>query len=90
MANVLVELIDVWDRVGMAPAAIVDLGGESMIGLKAARAHGPSSGIELDFEVAQLLTLKRGLVVHERGFLRWDDALRAAGLDPSALGLPTR
>ena len=47
--------------------------------------HGPGSGIELENEFAQLLTIERGLVVREREFFRWDDALRAAGLDPASL-----
>jgi hypothetical protein len=88
MGHVLAEIIDVWDRFALAPAAIVDLGGKSMIGLGAVRGHGPKSGIEVEVETAQLLTVERGLVVHERDFLRWDDALGAAGLDPAALDLP--
>jgi hypothetical protein len=52
--------------------------------------HGPASGIELELEFAQLLTIERGLVTHERDFGRWDDALHAAALDPAALDLPGR
>jgi ketosteroid isomerase-like protein len=90
MAHVLEETMDVWDRLALAPAAIVDLGGDSMIGLGAVRGQGQRSGIALEGEVAQLLTIKGGLVVHERDFTRWDDALRAAALDPAALDLPAR
>jgi hypothetical protein len=90
MAHVLEEIIDVWNRLAFAPAAVVDLGGESIIGLGAVRAQGQRSGIELGGETAQLLTIERGLVVHERDFSRWDDALRAAALDPAALDLPAR
>jgi hypothetical protein len=90
MAHVLEETLDVWDRFAFAPAAVVDLGGESMIGLGAGRVHGAGSGIELEGELAQLLTIERGLVARERDFYRWDDALRAAGLDRAALDLPAR
>ncbi len=89
MANVLVELLDVWDRLELAPVLVVDLA-NSLIVLGRTRVHGPASGIELDLEIAQLLTLKRGLVTHERDFNHWDDALRAASLDPAALDLPGR
>jgi hypothetical protein len=55
---------------------------------RSACVHAQGSGIELETQVAQLLTLERGLVVRERDFLRWDDALRAAALDPAAFKLP--
>jgi hypothetical protein len=90
MAHVLEEILDVWDRFALVPTAVVDPGGESMIGLGAVRGQGHRSGIEIEGEAAQLLTTKRGLVVHERDFSRWDDALRAAGLHPAALDLPAR
>lgn len=89
MANVLVELLDVWDRQELAPVLVVDLA-RSLIVLGRTRVHGPASGIELDLEIAQLLTLERGLVTRERDFNHWDDALRAASLDPAALDLPSR
>jgi ketosteroid isomerase-like protein len=90
MAQVVADLLDAWDRLENAPAAIVDLGGESLIVLGVCRMHGPRSGIELETEVAQLVTFRAGLVARERQFYRWDDALRAAGLDPAALDLPPR
>jgi hypothetical protein len=86
MASVLAEILDVFDRFELAPALVVDLG-ESLIVLGASRVHAQGSGIELETQVAQLLTLKRGLVVSERDFFRWDDALHAAALDPAVLDL---
>jgi hypothetical protein len=87
MASVLTEILDVFDRFELAPAMVVDLG-NSLIVLGATRVHGQGSGIELETQVAQLLTLERGLVVRERDFFTWDAALRAAALDPAALNLP--
>jgi hypothetical protein len=87
MARVLVEILEVWDRFEVAPAVAVDLG-DSLIVLGGSRVHGPGSGIELETEVAQLLTIERGLVARERDFFSWDDALRAAALDRAALDLP--
>jgi len=89
MAAVIVELLDAWDRLELAPVLVIDLR-ESLIVLGRSRAHGPASGIDLEFELAQLLTLEGGLVTHERDFHYWDDALRAASLDPAALELPGR
>jgi hypothetical protein len=89
MVRVIVEIMGVWDRFELAPTAALDLG-NSLIVLGAWRLHGPGSGIELESEFAQLITIERGLVAHERDFTMWDDALRAAGLDSTALDLPGR
>jgi hypothetical protein len=89
MAHVVAELFDVWERVEYAPAAIVDLR-SALIVLGVIRMHGPRSGMELESEVAQLVTFRAGLVARERQFYRWDDALRAVALDPAALDLPRR
>jgi hypothetical protein len=89
MARVVVEVWEVFDRFEITPTAALDLG-NSLIVLGAQRVHGPGSGIELESEFAQLLTIERGLVAHEREFYSWDDALRAAGLDPATLELPGR
>jgi hypothetical protein len=90
MSQVLREIMDVFDRFTLAPVAIVDLGGESIISLGLFRGHGLKSEIEIEGETAQLLTVRRGLVVHERDFRNWDEALRVAGLDAAALDLPAR
>jgi len=87
MAEVLVEILEVFDRLELVPVVYIDLG-DSLIVLGASRIHGRGSGIELETEVAQVLTIERGLVAHERDFFSWEDALRAAGLDPAALELP--
>jgi len=87
MASVLAETLDVFDRFELVPALVVDLD-ESLIVLGASRVHGQGSGIELETQVAQLLTLEGGLVVSERDFFRWDEALRAAAVDPAVLDLP--
>jgi len=89
MAGAMVEILDVWDRQELAPVVVVDLA-DSLIVLGRSRVHGPASGIELEFELAQLLSLERGLVTRERDFNRWDDALHAASLEPAALDLPGR
>jgi hypothetical protein len=89
MAHAMVEILDVWDRLEVVPVVLVDLD-KCLIVLGRSRVHGPASGIELELEFAQLLTIERGLVTHERDFGRWDDALHAAALDPAALDLPGR
>jgi len=86
MARVLVGTLEVFDRFELAPTVAVDLG-NSVIVLGASRVHGRGSGIELKTELAQLPTIERGLVAHERDFFSWDDPLRAAALDPAALDL---
>ena len=36
------------------------------------------------------MTVRDGLVVRDQGFFGWDKGLRAAGLDPDAIALPSR
>jgi len=86
MALVLAEIVDVFDRFEIAPKVTVDLG-DSLVVLGANRVYVRGSSIAMETETAQLLTLERGLVTRERDFFSWDDALRAAGLDPAVLGL---
>jgi hypothetical protein len=37
-----------------------------------------------------LLSLRDGLVAREQGWSRWDEAMRAAELDPDEIALPKR
>ena len=70
-----------WDRWELAPIALVELE-DCLLGLGRFVARGRASGIEIDVEYAQVITLRGGLVIHEHDFVEWDEALRAAGLDP--------
>jgi hypothetical protein len=87
MAGALVEILEVFDQFELVPSVVVDLG-DSLIVLGGSRVHGRGSGIEFETKVAQLLRIERGLVTQERDFFSWDDALRAAALDPGTLDLP--
>ena len=87
MAGALVEILEVFDQFELVPSVVVDLG-DSLIVLGGSRVHGRGSGIEFETKVAQLLRIERGLVTQERDFFSWDDALRAAALDPDTLDLP--
>ena len=71
-----------WDVI---PAAAVDMG-DRLVVLGTVRVRSRTSGVEVEQELAQVLTLRGGLVVHEySGPMPWEDALRAAGLDPRDL-----
>lgn len=78
-----------WDWPEVVPAMMLDMG-DRVLGLGRFRLRGAASGVELEREFAQLITLRRGLVAHEREFLSWDKGLRAAGLDPDSIALPDR
>ena len=47
-----------------------------------------TSGVPLEQEFAQLVTLREGLVTHDEVWFQWDEGLRAAGLDPDAFAFP--
>jgi len=85
----LSQLEEAWDSIGLDPAATVDLG-ERVVNLGFVRRHARSSGVELNAEYAQLITLRDGLVSENRTWFSWDEGLRAAGLDPDAIPLPER
>jgi ketosteroid isomerase-like protein len=71
-----------WEQWELAPIALVELD-DGLLGLGRFTARGRASGIGVDVEYAQLITLRAGMVIHEHDFVDWDQALRGAGLDPA-------
>jgi ketosteroid isomerase-like protein len=80
---------EAWERRERVPEFVLDLGDHGLW-LDTFRLPGNLSGLELEREWAQLATLRDGLVGHEQYFFGWDKGLRAAGLDPDAIALPSR
>jgi hypothetical protein len=80
---------EAWEQWEMQPAVVLDMG-DRLLMLGGFRLPGNVSGVELDQELAQLVTLRGALVAHDQQFLAWDKGLRAAGLDPDAIALPSR
>jgi ketosteroid isomerase-like protein len=89
LLKLLRNFSDAWERWDPLPAAVLDMG-DRFIVLGHLRLPGNVSGLELDSEFAQLLTVRDGLCAREQEFMSWDKALRAAGLDPDAIALPAR
>jgi ketosteroid isomerase-like protein len=79
---------EAWERWELLPAVVLDMG-HRFVGLGRFHLPGTASGLEFDREFAQVWTFRGGLVVHEQEFLAWDKGLRAAGLDPGAIALPS-
>ena len=75
-----------WERWEAVPVTVIDLGDRAVV-LGTLRLTGKASGVELERKVAQVLTSRDGLAVHDKVFLSWDKGLRAAGLDPDAVAL---
>lgn len=84
----LSELAEVWDW-EVEPAYILDLGDRALV-LGFNRMHARTSGVQLEQEFAQLVTLRKGLVTHDEVWFQWGEGVRAAGLDPDAIALPRR
>jgi ketosteroid isomerase-like protein len=80
---------DAWERWDVTPAMVLDLG-DRVVVLGVFRMPGTASGLQFEREWAQLMTVRDGLVVRDQGFFGWDKGLRAAGLDPDAIALPSR
>jgi ketosteroid isomerase-like protein len=83
------KLTEAWESWLLEPAYIIDLGDRALfLGVNRSRARG--SGVQLEEEYAQLVTLSDGVVTQFQAFFSWEECVRAAGLDPSALTLPAR
>jgi hypothetical protein len=84
------EAAEVWgDSMEYEPVYVIDLG-DSVLCLGFFRAKAHASGVPIQQEAAQWLTAREGLVSHERLLFSWEEGLRAAGLDPKAITLPSR
>jgi ketosteroid isomerase-like protein len=83
----LAEWREVWDSWELEPAYILDLGDRL---LNLGFAHARASGVSFKEEFVQLITVREGLVAHEgpTGPMQWEEGLRRAGLDPTAIALP--
>ena len=85
----LSKLFEVLDASEAEPAYVLDLG-DRFLNLVFTRGRGRASGVPLEQKVAQLLTAREGLVAREQSFFSWEEGMRAAGLDPNAIALPSR
>jgi hypothetical protein len=74
------NLRDAWEFLDHTPLELVD-GGDVLAFLCKIRLRGRASGIELDSRLGQVFWIERGLVVRERDFSDWDDALRVMNTD---------
>jgi uncharacterized protein len=79
-----------WEGWEVVPAAVLDMGRDQFLALAHVRLPGTTSGVKLETEFAQLVTVRDGLITRDQEFRVWDKGLRAAGLDPNALPLPSR
>ena len=79
-----------WEGWELEPVAVLDLGDERFLALAHVRLPGTTSGVRLESEFAQLVTIRDGLVMRDQEFRSWDKGLRAAGLEPDAIALPSR
>lgn len=89
MEQAIGEFADSWDSWELVPAYILDLG-DRVLNLGFFRARGQASGVQLEQEYAQLVTVREGLVTRDEGWFSWEEGLQAAGLDPNAIALPKR
>jgi ketosteroid isomerase-like protein len=81
---------ETWERFEMLPDILLDLGDDRLLVLGSFRLGGRGSGMELEREVAQLMTLRGGRVAREQWRFAWDKGLQVAGLNPDAIALPPR
>jgi hypothetical protein len=69
------DLLEAWEIRDHTPLEVVDAG-EAVAFLCKIRLRARTTGIELDSRLGQVFWVERGLIVRERDFAEWDDALR--------------
>jgi ketosteroid isomerase-like protein len=79
------ELREAWEFLDHTPLELVDAG-DVMAFLCKIRLRARVSGIEIDSRLGQVLWIQRGLIVRERDFSDWDEALRVVGIPAAAEG----
>jgi ketosteroid isomerase-like protein len=82
------KLFEVW-ATELEPAYILDLG-DRLLNLGFGRFPARASEVQLGGEAAQLVTVRDGLITRDQIFFSWEEGLRAAGLEPGAISLPSR
>ena len=79
------ELWSFWrtefDGLWIAPDEIRDLGGERVLHLAHAGFRGRASGLAMESELAQVMTLRDGKIVRSEDYLSHEEALKAVGLE---------
>jgi ketosteroid isomerase-like protein len=79
------DLREAWDFIDHTPLEVVDAGDVAAF-LCRIRLRARSSGIEIDSHLGQVFWIERGLIVRERDFSNWDDALGVVGIPAAAEG----
>jgi ketosteroid isomerase-like protein len=76
------EAFESWE---IRPTRALDMG-ERVLALGSFRGKARASGVVWEQPFSQLVTIKSGLVTHDRFFYSWEQGLRAAELDPDVWG----
>lgn len=63
---------EAWEGWELMPAAVLDMGDDRFIALAHVRLPGTTSGVELESEFAQLVTVRNGLITRDQEFRSWD------------------
>jgi ketosteroid isomerase-like protein len=83
LRQLMADWADAWERIDLTPQWVVDTG-DAAIGLGHSACAAGRAGVELESPIAFVWWSERGLVVRQRDFSDWDEALRAAGIPTAA------
>jgi ketosteroid isomerase-like protein len=64
---------------------LIDVGDDRVVALLTFRATGKGSGAAVEQPYAHVVTVRDGLVVRGEGFVTWERALQAVGINPAEL-----
>jgi hypothetical protein len=83
------DLREAWEFLDHTPLEVVDAG-DVIAFLCKIRLRARVSGIEIDSRLGQVFWIERGLIVRERDFSDWDEALRVVGIPTATQGSGSR
>ena len=73
------DLREAWELQDHTPLEVVDAG-DTLAFLCRVRLRARTTGLEIDSRLGQVFWMENGLIVRERDFAEWDDALGLIGL----------
>lgn len=74
------QWLEAWESIDFRLDDLMDAG-EEVVALIWQRNRGRASGAVVEYEYAQVWTLRAGLVIRQRTFMHRQDALRVVGLE---------
>ena len=78
--NLLADYFEAWEYVRLEPEDFIEVGDDRVVVLLRARTRGKGSGVDVDAQMTQVVTVRDGNVVRVVAYNERAEALEAVGL----------